>query len=75
LSIFKKKIHVLHHFAFLDWLPTRIFSTPNYPFLAPKTHFLAAILPFLAMCLMVRKGFVYTLSVDIYAFRPALSGI
>jgi len=65
----------LHHFAFLDWLPTRIFSTPNYPLLAPKTHFLTAILPFLAMCFMVLKGFVYTIVVDIYAFRSALNGI
>ena len=65
----------MHHFAFLDWLPTHIFSTPNYPLLAPKTHFLAAILPFLAMYFMVQKGFVYTLSVDIYAFRTALSTI
>jgi len=75
LPVFKKKTHILHHFAFLDWLPTRIFSTPNYPLLAPKTHFLAVILPFLAMCFMVRRGFVYTLSVDIYAFHAALSTI
>jgi len=75
LSVFKKKTHNLHHFAFLDWLPTRIFSTPNYPLLAPKNHFLAVILPFLAMCFMVRRGFVYTLSVDIYVFHTALSTI
>jgi len=71
LSVFKKKTCILHHFAFLDWLPTRIFSTPNYPLLAPKNHFLAAILSFLAMCFMVLKGFVYTIVVDIYAFRSA----
>jgi len=75
LSVFKNVTSILHHFAFLVWLPTRIFSTPNYPLLAPKTHFLAAILPFSAMCFMVLKGFVYTLSVDIYAFRVALSSI
>jgi len=33
-----------------------------------------AILPFLAMFFMVLKGFVYTIIVDIYAFRLALSG-
>ena len=33
------------------------------------------ILPFLAMCFMVLKGFVYTIVVDIYAFRLAFSGI
>jgi len=75
LSVLGEKTYVLHHFAFLDWLPTRIFSTPNHPLLAPKTHFLAVILPFLAMCFMVRRGFVYTLSVDIYAFHTALSTI
>jgi len=34
-----------------------------------------AILPFLAMCFIARKGFVYTISVDIYAFRRAFSTI
>jgi len=33
------------------------------------------ILPFLAMCFMVLKGFVYTIVVDIYAFRLAFSSI
>ena len=33
-----------------------------------------AILPFLAMCLMTSKGFVYTIAVDIYAFRRAFRG-
>jgi len=75
LSVFGKKTCILHHFAFLDWLPTRIFSTPNYPLLAPKTPLLTPILPFLAMCFMVLKGFVYTIVVDIYAFRSALNGI
>ena len=28
LSIFKPKTCILHHFAFLVWLPVRIFSTP-----------------------------------------------
>ncbi len=33
-----------------------------------------AILPFLAMCFMALKGFVYTFTVDVYAFRLAFSG-
>ena len=33
------------------------------------------ILPFLTMCFMVLKGFVYTIVVDIYAFCLAFSGI
>jgi hypothetical protein len=33
-----------------------------------------AILPFSVMFFMVRKGFVYTISADIYAFRLAFSG-
>ena len=32
------------------------------------------ILPILAMRFMVRKGFVYTIAVDVYAFRLAFSG-
>ena len=27
----------MHHLAFLVWLPTRIFATPNYPHFTPKT--------------------------------------
>ena len=33
------------------------------------------ILPFLAMWFMVLKGFVYTIAVDVYAFRLAFSSI
>ena len=33
------------------------------------------IMPFLAMYFMVRKGFVYTIAVDIYAFRLVFSSI
>ncbi len=33
------------------------------------------IMPFLAMYFMVRKGFVYTIVVDIYAFRLVFSSI
>jgi len=32
-----------------------------------------AILPFLAMFFMVLKGFVYTIAMDVYAFRLAFS--
>ena len=34
-----------------------------------------AILPLLAMWFMVLKGFVYTIAVDVYAFRLAFSSI
>jgi len=34
-----------------------------------------AILPFLAMCFMVLKGVVYTIAVDVYAFRLVFSCI
>ena len=33
-----------------------------------------AILPFLAMCFVVLKGFVYTIGVDVYAFYLAFCG-
>jgi len=33
-----------------------------------------AFLPFLAMYFMALKGFVYTIAMDIYAFRLAFSG-
>ncbi len=33
------------------------------------------VLPFLAMCFMVLKGFIYTNAVDVYAFRFAFSRI
>ena len=32
LSVFKKTTCVLHHLAFLVWLPSRIFSSPNICF-------------------------------------------
>ena len=34
-----------------------------------------AILPFSAMSFMALQGFIYTISVDIYAFRLAFSSI
>ena len=75
LSIFGHITCILHHFAFLVWLPTRNFPTPITRFLALKSHFLVANLPFLAMCFMVWKGFVYTIVVDIYAFHLTSSSI
>ena len=32
------------------------------------------ILPFLAMCFMARRGFVYTIAVNVYAFHLTFSG-
>ena len=75
LSIFKPKTCILHHLAFLVWLLTRIFSSPNTCFQPLKTYFLMVILPFLAMWFMVLKGFVYTIAVDDYAFRLTFSSI
>ena len=65
--IFEGITCILHHFAFLVWLPTHIFSTPITHFLPLKPHFLIALLPLLAMLFMALKGFVYTIAVDIYA--------
>ena len=33
-----------------------------------------AVLPFLAMCFMDVRGLVYTIAMDIYAFRRAFRG-
>ena len=33
-----------------------------------------AVLPFLAMCFMVSKGFIYTIAMDVYAFRCTFRG-
>ena len=33
-----------------------------------------AVLPFLAMCFMVNKGFIYTIAMDVYAFRCTFRG-
>jgi len=33
------------------------------------------IFPFIAMCFMILKGFVYTIAVDDYAFRLAFCSI
>ena len=74
-SIFKHKTCILHHFAFLDWLPPHYFLRPITRFYPLKPHFLTAILPFIVLILMVRKGFVYARVVHIYAFRLAFSSI
>jgi len=75
LSVFRVRTCVLHHFTFLVWLPTHYFLRPITRFLPQKTHFLTAILPFLAMFLMVVKGLFIPIAVDFYAFRLAFSSI
>ena len=67
LSIFRHRTYILYHFAFLVCLQARIFSTPKYTLLAPKTYFLMAILLFWAMCLLVKTACVYTIAVHFYA--------
>ena len=70
---FKNTTCILHHFAFLFWWPTHNFSSPNIRFLPLKRPFLMPISPFLPLFLMARRDFVYTISADIYAHRPAFS--
>ena len=68
LSIFKRKTCILHHLAFLDWLPSHDFSSPNTHFQHLKPRILMAILPLSAMFFMALKGFVYAIAVYVYAF-------
>ena len=75
LSVFWHITCILHHFAFLFWLPTRIFQPPNTHFLSLKSYFLTTILPFPVMCFMVLKGVVYTIAVNVYAFRLVFGNI
>ncbi len=75
LSIFKPRTCILHHFTFLVWLKTHYRFRPITHFQTLKPHFLMAILPLLALCFMVLKGFVYTIAVDVYAFCLAFSCI
>ena len=75
LSIFKPRTCILHHLAFLFWLPARIFSTPKTYFQPLKTHFSTTISPFSALFFMVHKGFVYAIVVYFYAFCITFSGI
>ena len=72
---FKKKTCILHHLAFLDWLQARNFLSPITRFYPLKSYFLTTIFPLSAMCFMVLKGYVYTITVDIYAFLLAFSTI
>ena len=74
LSVFRSRTCILHHIAFLFCLPAHYFLPPITPFSPLKTYFLAAVLPFSVMFLMPRTGFVYTIDVDVYAFRLAFSG-
>ena len=57
LSVFKKTTCVLHHLAFLVWLPSRFFSSRNTCFQPRKLNFLMGILPLLSHVLMVSKRF------------------
>ena len=75
LSVFKKKTCILHHLAFLFWLPTHYFLRPITRFQTLKCHFLMVILPFLVMYLVVRKGLIYTIAAYIYAYRLAFCSI
>ena len=75
LSVFKKKTCILHHLAFLFWLPTHYFLRPITRFQTLKCHFLMVILPFLGMCFMAKKGFIYTIAAYIYAYRLAFCSI
>ena len=72
---FKGIICILHHFAFLVWLPARHFPSQITHFLPLKSHFLMVILPFLVLFLKVREGCIYTIQVYFYAFRLAFSSI
>ena len=75
LSIFENKSCILHHLAFLDWSLTHNFSTPITCFQHLKTYFLTTFSPYSATCFMVRKGYIYTFTVYVYAFCLALSTI
>ena len=74
-SIFKNTTCILHHFAFLFGRQLANFSRPIKPFQTLKPHFLTTILPFFILFLMVLRGFIYTIVVNIYAYRPAFSSI
>jgi len=75
LSVLKNKTCILHHFAFLFWLPARIFYGSKTRFYPPKTYLFTAILSFLAIFLMVLRGIVYTIMPYFYAFCLAFSNI
>ena len=75
LSVFKKNP------AFCTILPFQIgrhlisFYAQLPVFTPLKSHFLTTISPFSTMCFMALKGFVYTISTDIYAFCRAFCSI
>ena len=73
LSIFKPTTCILHHFTFLFSRQLAFFLFPICPFQTLKPHFLTTILPFLVLFFMVLRGFIYTITVDIYASRLAFS--
>ena len=73
LSIFTPRSCILHHFAFLVWVKSDVFSDPNSCFQPLKPHFLTTILPFSDMFFMALKGFVYTIATYIYSFCLAFS--
>ena len=75
LSVFKKKTCILHHLAFLFWLPTHFFLRPITRFQPLRCHFLMVNQPFLVMYLVIRKGFIYTIAAYIYAYRLAFCSI
>ena len=75
LSVFKKKTCILHHLAFLFWLPTHYFLRPITRFQPLKCHFLMVNQPFLVMYLVIRKGFIYAIAAYIYAYRLAFCSI
>ena len=75
LSVFKHKTCILHHLAFLEWLPTRNFASPITHILPLKPHFLMVILPFPTKCFMVGRSFIYTISLNVYAYCLASNSI
>ena len=75
LSVFKKKTCILHHLAFLFWLPTHYFLRPITRFQPLKCHFLMVNQPFLVMYLVIRKGFIYAIAAYIYAYRLAFCSV
>ena len=74
LSSFEHSACILHHFAFLVWPKARNFSSPNTHFQALKTHFLMGVLPLLVTYLVVLKGYIHTIALYFYAYRPTFSG-
>ena len=73
LSIFRHTTCILHHLAILVGRQLAIFPLPITRFLPLKPHFLMPILPLLVLFFMAQKNYIYTIAVDIYAFRLAFS--